>query len=158
MKQPSKTLTGEVLSAAYGVRRSYHAHRVMTDTQGQYLSALLLSYGDISEDQAQLWISGRRRPSLPLIRHYAAAAQCPKRLYDDIRSYYVTPAISSTHMEVLWHNLCDMLYQLPSADRDDIKCIVDRYDGAAARTCALLTCLLQYAWHMDIARYTYVMA
>ena len=157
MERP-QTLTGLVLTAAGNVRRSYRAHRTTVDTQGQYLSSLLMSYDDISEDQAHLWMCGKRRPPLPLARHYAdGASLCSRQLHLDVSAYYMSPAISRAQIAVLWTGLRDVLQALPAADRDDIMATVDLHDDAKTRACVLLTCMLQYAMHMDIAQYTYMM-
>ena len=145
------TLTATVLTTAHDVWKQ------KDNALDRYVMSLLASYyaeyGECQKDSIYRTCSGERRIPSKIARYYA---EDTNNLYEDIACYYdMVPRLVK---EALWDSLGMVLEIIPHADRDDILIGIGSCAAEKCTVCMLYTLLLEYAWHVDIAGYTYVAA
>lgn len=159
-----KTLTEQILTATLGTRPIYGGSdgtRKTIASRGQHLSGMFASYveasNDFSEVYAHYLITGERTVPVSLVRHYADGTSCcPKQLYIDIKTYLDSASIPHSARQQLWDDLHRILDEVPTVDSEAMlhAANVCRENGIYA----LLTAMLYYAWRIDLAGYTYLVA
>ncbi len=149
-------LTPLVFEAAYSVC-------YLNDSRFEgFLSSLLSSYvqdhGDFLKDTASRMHQGKRKVPKPIARYYASVEWgAPTQLYTDIKQYYeLVCSLTFKLKDELWVSLLEIVDNLPKADSQGMIEAVDTRKSTHDKVYLLLAILLDYAWCVDLAEYTYL--